>query len=378
MNDYLEEPNNNINYKNLLNLSSIIEDIYEDKLNELKLCVNEIKNIYTLEKEELKKNYLNDFNKKYCLNNLKIEDIPYIGFRNDNLLGIILDQAKFNDLCRIDFKNIIELELRLEDDINIDVLAKATYQNICFLGLTGKIKDFDIFKKFPFKLLTTLRLSLNNFYNTNIDIFRFMPFNKLKRLLLDENKINNIEGLSKAPFYELIELNLDNNSINDLKPIIEFPFKKLESLCLDNNCIENIQYLSNAPFENLKYLSLRINKINNIIALSNVKFKGLEYLLLDNNEISNIEVFSRAPFTNLNRLFLRDNKIEDINVFKKASLISLSDLRLNHNKINNFEALFMALNKKGLNIYLDRRQYFVMNTQSGILHLNYKFNAMSE
>ena len=45
MNKYLEEANNNINYKNLLDLSSTIEDIYDNKLNEFNIIINKIKNI---------------------------------------------------------------------------------------------------------------------------------------------------------------------------------------------------------------------------------------------------------------------------------------------------------------------------------------------
>ena len=203
MNKYLEEANNNINYKNLLDLSSTIEDIYDNKLNEFNIIINKIKNIYKLGIEELRKNYLDDFNKKYNFNQCKIVDEAYIGFRNTSLLNIILEQVTFNELCRIDFKNIHKLELRFEDYIDINVLTKVTYHNISFLGLSGKIKDITTLSKLPFKLLTTLSLSLNDFYDTNIDIFSNMPFNKLQILLLDNNKINNIIGLTKAPFNEL-------------------------------------------------------------------------------------------------------------------------------------------------------------------------------
>ena len=302
MNKYLEEANNNINYKNLLDLSSTIEDIYDNKLNEFNLIINDIKNIYKFGIEELRKNYLDDFNKKYNFNQCKIVDEAYIGFRNTSLLNIILEQVTFNELCRIDFKNIHELELRFEDYIDINVLTKVTYHNISFLGLSGKIKDITTLSKLPFKLLTTLRLSLNDFYDTNIDIFSNMPFNKLQILLLDNNKINNIIGLTKAPFYELTNLNLDDNKISNLKPILEFPFKKLDKLTLDNNCIEelfkafreNDLILSDLVNNIYKELEKELSKIENsgkslndlvneIIACKNDYFKDNE------NEIKSLE-----------------------------------------------------------------------------------------
>ena len=164
MNDYLREPNDKINYNTLLQLSSTIEDIYEDKLKEFELCVNEIKKIYNSAVEELKNNYLIDINKKF---NFDIEDKNYVGFRNTGLLNVgKLDEVKFKELCRINFKNISELELKFQDDIDISVLTKATYHNLTFLGLNGKIKDIIILSKLPFKYLNKLFLSNNNFYNT--------------------------------------------------------------------------------------------------------------------------------------------------------------------------------------------------------------------
>ena len=349
MNKYMEEANNIINYNNLLNFSISIEDIYEDKLNELILCVNDITDLYNIRIEELKKNYLNDFNKRY---NYHIQDVGSIGFRHTDLMNIKLDQLKFNELCRINFKNITILELRFEDDIDIGVLTKATYHNIYFLGLFGKIKDIKLLSKLPFKLLTQLDLGDNDFYNTNIDIFRNMPFNKLQTLSLEKNKINNISGLSKAPFYELKNLNLSNNLINDIKPLIEFPFKKLEYLFLDNNNIEDIKYIANAPFNNLKTL------------------------VLNYNQISNIEVFSQVPFTNLEGLDLGDNKIIDINAFKRISFIYLSHLKLCNNKIQNFEALIFAPFKNHVNIYLDKLQNLKITNQNIYSGITQKFNLI--
>jgi len=57
-----------------------------------------------------------------------------------------LDEVKFNDFCLINFYEIQELELKFEDNINIDSLLKVSYyQNIKILSLSGKIKDISIF-----------------------------------------------------------------------------------------------------------------------------------------------------------------------------------------------------------------------------------------
>ena len=233
INNYSEDSDKNDNYTNLLKLSSSIEDIYEEKIKEFYLCKNEINNIFKLGIKELKDNYLNDFNKKYNVNLHK--DRTYVGFRGDGFLKLNkLDEVKFKELCRInDFSRINELELKFEDNINIDTLIKMPYANLTFLGLLGRIKGINILSKLPFKSLKTLGLSNNNFYDTNLDIFRNVPFHNLQSLILCSNKINNIEGLCKAPFLELTSLELSMNRIHDLKPLQLLPFKKLENLDLD-------------------------------------------------------------------------------------------------------------------------------------------------
>jgi hypothetical protein len=201
--NYSLDPTKKENYKSLLKTSSSTEDIYEDKLQEFESYINEIKDIYKQGIKELKDNYLNDFNKKYKKYSL-LNDEKYVGFRNDSLLYLNeLNEVQFKEICRIDFKKMNELELKIKDNINIDVLSKATFHNIAFLGLLGRIKDINILSKLPFKSLKSLSLADNDFYNTNIDFFKNVPFCGLNRLILSNNNIHNILGLSKNPFKEL-------------------------------------------------------------------------------------------------------------------------------------------------------------------------------
>ena len=139
-NDYSKYPYDKYNLTHILKLSYSIVDIYEDKLK-IQNCMNEIENIYKSAKKELKDNALNDFNKKY---NTRLFDQQNIGFRNMFELGK-LDEVKFNYFCLINFYEIQELELKFEDNINIDSLLKVSYyQNIKILSLSGKIKDISI------------------------------------------------------------------------------------------------------------------------------------------------------------------------------------------------------------------------------------------
>ena len=362
MDDYIENPFKIKNYTNLLELSCSIEDIYEDKIRDFKLDNNEISNIFKLGIKNLKDNYIDNFNKKYNTN-LR-ENKAYVGFRDfldeGNYDLHILDEVKFKELCRINFNNINDLEIKFEDNININVLLKASYVNLSFLGLIGKIKDINILKQLPFKSLKTLFLSKNNF-DKNIDIFRNVPFQNLKRIILSGNNISNIEGLSNAPFYELTTLELNSNCISDIKPLQRFPFKKLEILNLGSNNIENIDCLSNVPFLNLITLILSYNNIKDINVLSMVKFHNLQSLNLRNNQIKNIEIFSKVPFNDLTYLDLRDNLINNINVLNKVPFVKLELLELSSNKINNFDVLYNTPFKNRLIIHVDNRQNCFIN-----------------
>ena len=351
--NYIGKPYKNKNYINLLNLSSSIEDIYEDKIKELELYNNDIKNIFKLGIKELKDNYLNDFNIKY---NLNIKDLSDIGFRTYFYDKNKLDEVQFRELCRIDFKNIRRLELMFEDDIDINVLTKATFHNLSDLNLIGKIKDINILTKLPFKFLEILILSKNDFYNTNIDIFK------------------------NVVFTDLIELFLDNNKIRDIKPLKDFPFQKLKTLSLNNNLIDNLEILSETNFNNLEFLSLYNNKISDINVLSKVKFNGLIYLDLGCNQIKNIDILSQVPFINLKSLYLRDNLIENISVFINIPFINLSALKLTNNNIINFEILSNIPIKKGLSVYVNKGQYFKIKSEinNNIFINNCNINFISE
>ena len=356
INDYSKEPLNKEIYINLINLSSSIEDIYENKSKELKRYIIEMNDIYKLGMKELKDNYLNEFNKKY---KTKLSDKNnYLGFRNTEILNLgKIDEATFKDLCRINFNYIKELELKFEDNIDISPLKNFSYHDLNYLGLIGKIKNINILSQLPFKSLQTLFLSGNDFSSNYIDIFENISFNDLKRLILIGNQISNIKGLSKVKFYNLTELNLQTNLISDLSSIELFPFTKLEKLDLDNNLIFNIDYLSNANFPLLKTLILSNNKISNINVLSKVKFNKLISLILKDNKIENIDILSSVPFINLSMLDLGNNLIKNINVLGNIPF-KINDLKINNNPITDYRILY---NTRTINsiaiINVDRQQH---------------------
>ena len=108
------------------------------------------------------------------------------------------------------------------------------------------------------------------------------------------NKISDINVLSKVKFNGLIFLDLGCNQIKNIDILSKVPFINLKSLFLRDNLIENISVFINIPFINLSFLKLTNNKIINFEILSNIPIKkGLsiyvdkgQYLKI-NSEINN-------------------------------------------------------------------------------------------
>ena len=80
---------------------------------------------------------------------------------------------------------------------------------------------------------------------------------------------------------------------------------------LVDNKIENIDILSKVKFSKLKYLNLNGNKIKSIDVFTNIPFINLQRLDLEYNQISNIDSFIKSPFINLKHLGLRDNHLDE-------------------------------------------------------------------
>ena len=82
---------------------------------------------------------------------------------------------------------------------------------------------------------------------------------------------------------------LSNNKISNINVLSKVKFKKLISLILKDNKIENIDILSSVPFINLSMLDLGNNLIKNINVLGNIPFK-INDLKINNNPITDYRI----------------------------------------------------------------------------------------
>jgi len=190
----------------------------ENKINNIKI-ENNINNNELLIKE---------FSKKYH-NIENIKDELNLGRKK-------LGNEGLEDLCKIEFKDIKELNLVFNIIEDISCLANFKCEKLEILYLNkNKINDISVLEK--------------------------VKFYKLKKLYLSNNSISNIKVLAKVKFDELEELNLSNNQISDINILGEVNFKKLLQLSLQDNNISNVKVLETKIFEKLKLLDLGTNPI---------------------------------------------------------------------------------------------------------------------
>jgi len=179
--------------------------------------------------------FLKDFNKKYNLNirDTMIDklDLSFKNFGNELL----------EDLCKIEFQDLKELDLCGNDISDIKILEKAKFKKleIIFLG-NNKLTDINILEKVHFEKLK--ELNLNDNIISDISVLEKVKFEKLEKLNLSCNGISDINVLEKVNFKELKILNLFDNNISDIEVLGKVKFPNLEILYLNKNKIDTIKY----------------------------------------------------------------------------------------------------------------------------------------
>ncbi len=167
-----------------------------------------------------------------------------------------------------------------------------------------------------------------------------IKFENLTQLLLEENKISNIDVLEKNNFgTKLTALDLSSNKITSINVLAKVNFPSLKHLFLNSNQLSSIDILSSTKFPTLRELNLSSNKISSIDVLAKVNFAQLKYLDLSKNQISNINVLANVKFPNLEDLMLDQNKISSIDILVKFSCDKLIKLKLEKNNLKNVDIL---------------------------------------
>ena len=219
--------NKNSNINNNINIrSNIIFNIYNNLYPNNNNFIN---NSYNNNKSN--ENLLKEYNKNY---ETEIDDVKVKGI---NLIGQFITNEQLKELCKIEFKESKELNLKGNGISDIKPLETAKFYNLEILDLSvNDISDINILEKVNFIGLKKLCLYKNKI--SDINVLEKVKFIKLEVLELNQNNISDINVFERVNFKELKELNLNTNHIFDIKVFEKVKFNKLEKLRLFNNEID--------------------------------------------------------------------------------------------------------------------------------------------
>ena len=213
------------------------------------------------------------------------------------------------------------------------------------IELSNKTFDEEELINFSMINFTNLKiLSLTDCKIHNLFFLSSPPLNSLKILNLQKNLISFFVDLNLLKLEEL-DLSYNNfnhnmmttNNNNNVKKSLYINLPSLKKLNLSNNKIEDINLLSKFKIDSLKDLKLNNNDIENITVLNKVSFRKLRSINLSNNKISDISIFAELSFcNNIENINVMNNEIVNINILRNISLPRLKTFNLLNNDIADY------------------------------------------
>ncbi len=177
--------------------------------------------------------------------------------------------------------------------------------------------------------LRLIDLTDNNFTSLDSVFAQGVKYGKLREVYLSDNKLTDINALSRAPLMNY--LSLSNNGLTTEGSACVANYPLLTYLSLADNHIDSVEHLSS--LKNLKELRLQNNNISNVNSLR--KLINLEALYLGNNDITDVGFLN--TLTVLQVLYVNDNNISDISALTELS--KLEAINVNNNKISTLSVL---------------------------------------
>lgn len=318
-------------------------------------------------------------NKTYNKNN--VDNSKEVDIKDEILKKAIINQLKHQNIYK-DGQKITEKKMSqlkgLDCNLNftqsrrggIKSLEGLEYAvNMTILDLTGnEVIDLTPLKKC--KNLETLELDDQYLAKSEqnptdkylTDISPLKGLTKLKKLVLKNNKIENLSAIGSLT--ELEELDLYGN--RGIKSINGFEnLKKLKKLLLNRTGgITDISPLKEC--KDLEELSIQYNKVSSIEALKDHE----KLTLLDisgNKQIADLSPLAKS--TKLTRLLANGNKIESLDSLK--NLTELKEIHISENKIKDLSPLKKLVNLEDLDIgnNPDIESLVVLNNLTNITEL---------
>jgi len=297
----LKGPRKETNYKNYLRDDGfkLISKLIFKNLIEINLANNYITNLNPLD------NMLLPHLKIINFSDNKIKDItPLANLFSENLSEIYLQNNKIQDLGPFLNSEFPLLDIfRVDGEGNKNAFERESfkgvqkkYENIIYYGR----KNWDYFNKeyhyygneMDYNNIIKLDLSSRKKDKILIDLFPLIiDINKIKYLILEDNKLNDASLLTKMYLYNLEFLDLSFNFITNIKFMkkISKKFKKIKALYLNDNKINNISPLIGINQDGCMDLILKLEVLtlkNNDLDLKDKATKDILKILFYKSELN--------------------------------------------------------------------------------------------
>ena len=310
---------NSINVENSRN-SKELESAFrglELKIKERKKAIEEFNKKYKLS--------LNGYEESLSLNNKGLNDddfklISQIHFPNLKDLDISKNNIKdISPLKNIDTSNLEYLYMNDNKIENIDNFDSLNLTKLIELGLqNNNIKNVSPLLKSNLPKIELLRIEGNNEIDSSLNDFKKVIKKYTKAIIYsvqsfaDFNKKYGVNITDQSPIIDLRDKETGNDVIRDLY-LLSSKYDETKKLILANNKIDDISILSRISFKKLETLDLSMNKLTNVDSLSKMKFKNLKYLYLNDNKISYVTLLKTLNLNKLSVVSLKENNIASKN-----------------------------------------------------------------
>ena len=282
----------------------------------------------------LSKGELNDDNFK-CISKIKFNNLREINLSENNITNIDL-------LCNISLPYLELLNLSFNQINNIEPLRHINSTKLKFLFIqNNQIKDFKVFLDYynpNFKTLEILRLEENKIKEDSVQFINLEE--KYKDIVISSSYINSLKTKYNIEYNENDdktnkEIQIENSGKSD--SILRYLFiiishknkNRITKLNLKSNQIENPSLLNRIQFDSLEELDLTGNKIKNLEFLKGMRAKSLKKLNLDYNYINDLSPLKNFDFKKV---------FDDLTITLKNNNFDKNDPEINYIK-NNYEII---------------------------------------
>jgi Leucine-rich repeat (LRR) protein len=254
--------------------------------------------------------------RKIGLEDDDLKTLSQIGF--SKLKEIDISENKLNDISCLKDINLSNVELLKMNNNNIRSLNVFTEINAPKLEILelqrNKIQSVGPLLKSELPSLQLLRIEDNNDLEKSIEEFNQLLKKYTKKLIYktytyqDFNKKYDCILEEKSREIKLADSQLGNEILKDLY-ILSSKYEKIEKLVLSNNNIDDISLLSKMKFLNLKTLDLSLNQIKSIEPLSKMRLDHLTTLFFKGNNTSDFTPLTSTNFKTLKYVDISGNNI---------------------------------------------------------------------